>query len=102
MAYEVEFSPEAEEELEFLTDYQLGRLEDEIDRKLRHQPLVRTKNRFPMKPNAKALWELRADPLRVYYDVVGITVRIKGVGIKDGNKLRIGGRLIDLSEYLNG
>jgi mRNA-degrading endonuclease RelE of RelBE toxin-antitoxin system len=101
VAYEIEFTEEAEADVDALSDFYASRLEHELERQLRHEPLRQTRNRFPMRPNTKATWELRADPLRVYYDVEGQTVYIKGVGVKEGNRLRIRGRLLELREYLD-
>ena len=41
---------------------------DGVEEQLMHEPTVETKNRKPMRPNPVAPWELRIDPLRVYYD----------------------------------
>jgi mRNA-degrading endonuclease RelE of RelBE toxin-antitoxin system len=103
MPYEIAFTEEAESDLEALDDFHVARLEDEIARQLRHEPSRQTRNRFPMRPNPRATWELRADPLRVYYDVdeESRTVFIKGVGLKEGNRLRIRGRLLEIREYLD-
>ena len=66
---------------------------DEIHRQLTHQPLVRTRNRKPLRPNARATWALRVGDLRVFYDVVDSErVRVLAVGRKRGNMVIIGGR----------
>ena len=103
MAYEIEFTEEAELDVDALSDFNAARLEDEVEQQLRHEPSRQTRNRFPMWPNRRATWELRADPLRVYYDIdeERRTVSIKGVGLKDGSRLRIRGRVLDLREYLD-
>lgn len=52
-----------------------------------------------MRPNPIAPWELRLGALRVYFDVQDEPdwrVLILAIGIKSRNKLRIGGKLIDL------
>lgn len=45
-----------------------------------------------------APWELRLGDLRVYYDVEEAerVVQILAVGVKEGNRVRIGSELIDL------
>jgi len=101
MAYEIEFTAEAEADVDALNEFHAARLEDEIERQLRHEPTRQTRNRFPMRTNPRATWELRVDLLRVYYDVQGTTVYIKGVGLKEGNRLRIRGRVLELGDYLN-
>ena len=52
-----------------------------------------------MRPNPLALWELRIDTLRVYYDVEDIPepkVYIRAVGIKERNRVRIAGAIFEL------
>jgi hypothetical protein len=52
-----------------------------------------------MRPNPVAPWELRIGNLRVYYDVEEESepvVFIRGVGIKERNRVRIGREVIDL------
>ena len=72
---------------------------DAVDEHLIHQPTVETKNRKPMRPNPKAPWELRIGKLRVYYDVEEDpqqVVHIRAVGIKEHNRVYIGGEMIEL------
>lgn len=98
MPYRIEYSPEAEDHLRALTARQRSIVLDAVDDQLAHKPKVETKNRKPMRPNPVAPWELRIDPLRVYYDVdeLELIVRVRAVGIKDRNHVRIGGEVIDL------
>jgi mRNA-degrading endonuclease RelE of RelBE toxin-antitoxin system len=98
MVYDVIFSPEAEGDLDELDVHQQRRVEDAVLQQLVHQPLVQTRNRFPMRPNSLATWELRVDPARVYYDVAGTVVRIVAVGVKRGNRVLVRGKEIKLSE----
>ena len=51
-----------------------------------------------MRPNPLAPWELRIGDLRVYYDVEETEhiVLIRAVGIKEGNRVRIGREVIEL------
>jgi len=52
-----------------------------------------------MRPNPLAPWELRIGNLRIYYDVEEdpeSIVYINAVGIKDRNRVRIGGEVFDL------
>ena len=72
---------------------------DTVDRQLFNQPNVETKNRKPMRPNPIAPWELRIGSLRVYYDVEEhpeSKVVVAAVGVKERNRVRIGGEIIDL------
>lgn len=52
-----------------------------------------------MRPNPLAPWELRIGDLRVYYEIEEDpeqVVTIVAVGVKDGNRVLIGGREIKL------
>ena len=76
--------------------HELIRSEAEIQ--LLHEPDVETRNRKPLKRPiiAGADWELRLGPknrFRVFYQIIEPThiVRILAVGIKDRNRLYIGG-----------
>ncbi|MGH9400051.1 MAG: type II toxin-antitoxin system RelE family toxin [Thermoanaerobaculia bacterium] len=72
---------------------------DEVDVQLVHEPTVVTRNRKPLYPNPLARFELRIGDLRVYYEVdrKRRVVEIRAVGIKDRNRVVIGGEEIDLS-----
>jgi mRNA-degrading endonuclease RelE of RelBE toxin-antitoxin system len=99
LPYRIEYSPEAEEHLQFLTARQRATVLDGVDKQLGYQPTVETRNRKPMRPNPLAPWELRIGNLRVYYDVEEEpepVVRIRAVGIKDRNRVRIGKEVIEL------
>jgi len=99
VAYRIEYSPDAEEHLRVLTARQRATVLDTVDGQLAHQPNVETRNRKPMRPNPVAPWELRVGDLRVYYDIVeepeGVVI-ILAVGIKDRNRVTIGGEEIEL------
>jgi hypothetical protein len=72
---------------------------DAIERHLAREPLVETRNRKSLRPNALAPWELRVWPLRVFYEVVfeePEVVRVLAVGKKERHSLRIGGQEIVL------
>ncbi len=48
-----------------------------------------------MKANDLAVWELRVDRFRVYYDVVTdpeLVVKIRAIGVKTGNQVLIAGK----------
>ena len=76
---------------------------DTVDRQLTQQPVVETKNRKPMRPNPLASWELRIGKLRVYYDIEEEDVQvvyIVAIGVKERNRLWIGGEEIDLKRLI--
>jgi len=99
LPYEIEYSPETVDHLRALTARQRSIVLDMVNKQLKHQPTVETRNRKPMRPNPLAPWELRIGNLRVYYDVENDpepTVFIRAVGIKERNQVRIGGEVIEL------
>jgi mRNA-degrading endonuclease RelE of RelBE toxin-antitoxin system len=99
VAYVIEYSPEAENHMRWLTMRQQIIVLDTVDRQLLHQPNMETRNRKPMRPNPVAPWELRIGNLRVYYeakDKPEPTVTILAIGIKERDLVRIGGERIKL------
>ena len=99
MAYRIEYSPETEKHLRVLTARQRAMVFDAVDEQLADQPTVETRNRKPMRPNPLAPWELRIGDLRVYYDIEEEPeqrVTIVAVGIKDRNRVLIGGEEVEL------
>jgi mRNA-degrading endonuclease RelE of RelBE toxin-antitoxin system len=97
--YQIEYSPGTEEHLRALTVRQQRVVLDTVDKQLIHQPMAKTRNRKPMRPNMLATWELRIGNLRVYYDIEEEPVPrvyIQAIGIKDRNQVRIGGKVIKL------
>ena len=99
MEFTIDVSPDAQEQLDEFTARERRSLLDAIDLQLRHQPLVRTRNRKPLDPNDFATWELRVGGLRVFYDVETEpepVVWIRALGRKVRNRLFIGGKEIEL------
>jgi mRNA-degrading endonuclease RelE of RelBE toxin-antitoxin system len=99
LAYQIQYSPEAEAHLRALTARQRTTVFDTIDKQLAHQPAVETRNRKPMRPNPLAPWELRIGKLRVYYDIQEEPeqrVTVVAIGVKDHNRIIIGGEEIEL------
>jgi hypothetical protein len=73
-------------------------IRQKIEEQLTHEPDVATRNRKPVRPPAafQAEWELRFGPnnrFRVFYqiDPEAREVRIVAVGVKDRNRLLVGG-----------
>lgn len=98
MAYAIEFSPRAREHLEFLRPFERKTLVLAIRRRLVLESTRETRNRFRMRENPLAPWELRVGALRAFYDVLEDrrTVLIVAVGKKVGNRLLIAGEVIQL------
>ena len=74
-----------------------------IEKQLSHQPYVETRNRKPLqRPSSLgADWELRLGPnnrFRVLYRIMDTMheVYVLAVGIKEGNRLLIGGEEFEL------
>jgi len=93
LAYDIEFTAEADEHFKRFTARERATLVDQLERQLVHQPTVETRNRKPMRPNPIAPWELRIGHLRVYYEVSddpAKVVTVRAIGTKAGNRVRIG------------
>jgi plasmid stabilization system protein ParE len=73
-----------------------------IEQQLRHQPEAPTRNRKPLRQPAAfgATWEIRFGPnnrFRVFYRVdEEQRVRVLAIGVKERNRLWIGGKEIQL------
>ena len=99
LTYRIDYSPATEEHIGVLTARQRAMLFDGVDEQLEHEPGVETRNRKPMRPNPLAPWELRIAELRVYYEIEEQPeprVTIVAVGVKDRNRVLIGGKEIRL------
>jgi hypothetical protein len=99
LAFTIEYAPEVEEHLRLLTVRQRMIAFEAIDTQLIHEPHVETRNRKPMRPNPIAPWELRVQNMRVYYDIViepEQRVIILAIGVKDHDRVTIGGKEIEL------
>ena len=99
MSYRIEYSPDAEDHVRTLTARQRAIVLDTLGAQLTHQPTVETHNCKPMRPNPVAPWELRIGTLRIYYDVEEEpepVVYVRAVGVKQRNRVRIGGEVIEL------
>ncbi len=93
MAYQIEFSEDAESHYRQFTAHQRSLLADAIEEQLSDQPTTPTRNRKHLRPNHVAEWELRVGDFRVFYDVEegpGVVV-VVAIGIKKGSRLYIGG-----------
>jgi hypothetical protein len=96
--YALIFAPEAIEHLDLIESKSHGLLRRSINEQLTDTPTEATRNRKPMKPPAPlaASWEIRCGPdnrFRVFYDVdlASHEVRVLAIGVKDRNRLFIGG-----------
>ena len=94
MPYDIEFMPDAQEQLGSLTARQQAILLDKIQEQLYHRPAEETKQRKKLRPNPLAPWELKVREFRVFFDIdeQAQTVFIIAIGRKEHNTLYIGGR----------
>ena len=92
--FELEITDAALDDLRYFGKYEQKRILDEIEKQLCAEPLTRTRNRKPLRPNDLSEWELRVDRYRVFYDanVEAGTVKIKAIGWKEHNRLLIRGK----------
>jgi mRNA-degrading endonuclease RelE of RelBE toxin-antitoxin system len=98
MAYTIEVTDEAKEDLSYYTAFERKTIVVEIRTQLIHQPTIETKNRKELRSNPIATWELRVGMYRIFYEVdkVAQIVSIVSVGHKIHNKLWIRGREVQL------
>jgi len=99
MAYEIKFAESVKDQLTAFAARDRSKVLAAIEAQLVHEPLKKTRNRKPLRPNPLAPWELRVGKLRVFYDVAEAelkSVYIVAVGEKRGNKLFISGKEIEL------
>jgi mRNA-degrading endonuclease RelE of RelBE toxin-antitoxin system len=75
----------------------------EIEEQLQFQPGTETRNRKPLRQPApfEATWELRFGPGNCFRVLYGIDdehreVQIQAIGVKEGNRLLVGGKKVDL------
>jgi mRNA-degrading endonuclease RelE of RelBE toxin-antitoxin system len=96
--YEIEFTPEAIEDLQSFRKFEQQTIISGIDTQLKYEPTVETRNRFRMHPNDVAEWELRIGKYRVFYNIENDVriVSIEVIGFKRGNRLFVRGKRRDL------
>jgi mRNA-degrading endonuclease RelE of RelBE toxin-antitoxin system len=97
--YLLEYEPEAVEHLKRLAARGRVCVVDAIDAHLSFQPTAVTKHRKLLRRNPLYPWQLSVGVFRIYYDVVDVPermVRILALGVKQGNRLRIGDEEIKL------
>jgi mRNA-degrading endonuclease RelE of RelBE toxin-antitoxin system len=96
MAFEIEFTKTAVDHIRGFRKFEQRIILDSIEEQLRHEPNTETRNRKRLGENELSDWELRVQQFRVFYDVdideQKKQVKVKAVGWKEHNILRIGGR----------
>jgi len=91
--YEIEFTVNALEDLQAFKKFEQQIIISGINTQLKYEPTVENRNRFRMRPNEVAEWELRLGKYRVFYQVEDIVqiVSIEVIGFKIGNQLFVRG-----------
>src|SRR5258708_27531493 len=101
--FALSFGPQASGHLDLIASKHHGLLRRTINEQLTHTPTEEARNRKLLDQPAPfgASWELRCGPdnrFRVFYEVDAATyeVQVLAVGVKDRNRLLIGGEEYDL------
>lgn len=84
MRYDIIFSDEALEDYQHLKATTRATVRDALERHLRHQPTKTSRSRIKrLRGLRQPQYRLRVDEMRVFYDVVDMTVHILAVIPKD-------------------
>jgi mRNA-degrading endonuclease RelE of RelBE toxin-antitoxin system len=98
MEFGLKWSPDARDHLAGLPAHQRAAAVDGAQPHLRDRPTQPSKKRKLLTDHPLATWELRLCNLRVFYNIDrdGKVVEIVAVGVKERNRLLIGGKEIEL------
>lgn len=101
--YTLKYAPEVYDHMDYIETKHHRLIAAAIKQQLSHTPEVRTRNRKPLKEPAEfgATWELRfgsSNSFRVFYELDRDErlVTILAIGVKQGNRLFIGGKEFEL------
>jgi len=102
-SYSLIFAPVVHNHLDAIDAKYDSLIRKKIEEQLTHEPDVETRNRKPVQPPAAfhAEWELRFGPnnrFRAFYQIdrANRQVRVVAVGVKDRNRLFVGGEEVTL------
>lgn len=96
MKFVIKLSLNAEEDLDYFTAFEQRIIMAAIKKYLSIDANVETKRRKQLQANPIASWELKREPYRIFYDIIGDGVDVLAIGYKEHNELFIRGRRIDL------
>jgi mRNA-degrading endonuclease RelE of RelBE toxin-antitoxin system len=97
VAYGIRLTSSAKHHLQKLSVGERALIVGRIEKQLSHEPMVETRNRKRLRPNPVAPWELRVGKFRVFYDIEESSmVTVLAIGVKQGNRLHIEGKEIEL------
>ena len=101
--FTLEFAPETIDHLDAIERQYHRLIEKTIDEQLSYTPERETRNRKPLERSTSfgATWELRFganNRFRVFYEVDAAKqiVEILAIGVKEGNRLLVGGKEIQI------
>ena len=96
--FTIELNRTAYRHLAAFKRYDRNRVLDGIKEQLTYQPAEETRNKKQLRDNPISDWELRVDPFRVLYEVDEDQrlVTVVGVGVKQRDKLTVGGQEIKI------
>ena len=101
--YSLIYAPEVREHLRAIGRQHYSLIREAVQEQLEFEPDHETRNRKPMRQPAPlaAQWELRCGPenrFRVFYEIdrENRTVHVLAIGVKDRDRLFIGGKEVEL------
>jgi len=96
--FAIDLTRPAYRHLEALKRYERNRVLDAIKAHLRFHPDEEMRNKKLLRDNPLADWELRVQPFRVFYEVDAErkAVRIVAIGVKERDRLIVGGVEIEI------
>ncbi|MBI4489265.1 MAG: type II toxin-antitoxin system RelE/ParE family toxin [Deltaproteobacteria bacterium] len=96
MRFEVVLLPDAKEDLDYFTAFEQRIIMAAIKKYLTVDAHLETKRRKQLEDNPVAPWELKQEPYRIFYDVIGDRVDVLAIGYKEHNELFIRGKKVEL------
>ncbi len=98
MPYEIEFSPNAMHHMRIIEARDRAVIWAAIREQLQREPMTETQHRKRMRPNRFFPWQLSVQNFRVFYDAAADPplVIVLAIGIKEHEKVRIGGEVMAL------
>ena len=97
MKFDIRFTPNADEDLDYYQVREQRIILDALGKFLQFDADVESKRRKQLRPNPLAPWELKIGDYRVFYEIRAEGVaRVVAVGHKVHNELFIRGRKVEL------
>jgi len=98
VAYEIRLSEDARRHLRRFSRRETRTILDRIQEALRNEPRTETRNLKRLRPNPLSKYELKIGDFRAFFEVLDESreVLVLAIGRKEGNRLWIGGREVNL------